>query len=90
MKMSDHSFLAKFSTSSIHRLDLVYQIIGKEDARILFLIYYTDPADAAPGTIRKAFAASVGENAVHGSDSDENAEKEVAFFFAAGDIPTNL
>ena len=54
------------------------------------LIGATDPAEAAPGTIRKAFAASVGENAVHGSDSDENAEKEVAFFFAAGDIPSNL
>ncbi len=54
------------------------------------LIGATDPAQAAPGTIRKDFAASLGENAVHGSDSDENAEKEVAFFFAAGDIPGNL
>ncbi len=54
------------------------------------LIGATDPAQAAPGTIRKDFAASVGENAVHGSDSDKNAEKEVAFFFATGDIPGNL
>ena len=54
------------------------------------LIGATDPAEAAPGTIRKDFAASVGENAVHGSDSDKNAEKEVAFFFAAGDILGNL
>jgi len=52
------------------------------------LIGATNPAEAAAGTIRKDFAANVGENAVHGSDSDENAEKEVAFFFAAGDIPT--
>ena len=59
-----------------------------EDFRTL--IGATDPAQAAPGTIRKDFAISMGENAVHGSDSDENAEKEVAFFFAAGDILSNL
>jgi nucleoside-diphosphate kinase len=41
----------------------------------------TDPAEAAPGTIRKVFAESKGRNAVHGSDSDENAEREIAFFF---------
>jgi nucleoside-diphosphate kinase len=41
----------------------------------------TDPAEAAPGTIRKEFAESKGRNAVHGSDSDENALREVAFFF---------
>jgi nucleoside-diphosphate kinase len=41
----------------------------------------TDPAEAAPGTIRKLFAESKGRNAVHGSDSDENALREVAFFF---------
>jgi len=41
----------------------------------------TDPADAAPGTIRKLFAESKGRNAVHGSDSDETAAREVAFFF---------
>ncbi len=41
----------------------------------------TDPAEAAPGTIRKLFAESKGRNAVHGSDSDENAAREVAFFF---------
>ncbi len=67
-------------------------VLEKEDAVEEFrtLIGATDPAQAAPGTIRKDFAASLGENAVHGSDSDENAEKEVAFFFAAGDIPGNL
>jgi nucleoside-diphosphate kinase len=41
----------------------------------------TNPADAAEGTIRKHFASSIGENAVHGSDSLENAEIEVRFFF---------
>ena len=41
----------------------------------------TDPAEAAAGTIRKLFAESKGRNAVHGSDSDENAAREVAFFF---------
>jgi nucleoside-diphosphate kinase len=41
----------------------------------------TDPADAAEGTIRRKFAESKGRNAVHGSDSDENALREVAFFF---------
>ncbi|MDP1973522.1 MAG: nucleoside-diphosphate kinase, partial [Sediminibacterium sp.] len=42
----------------------------------------TNPAQAAEGTIRKLFAASVGENAVHGSDSDENAALEADFFFS--------
>jgi nucleoside-diphosphate kinase len=41
----------------------------------------TDPAEAAAGTVRKLFAESKGRNAVHGSDSDENAAREVAFFF---------
>lgn len=42
----------------------------------------TDPADAKPGTVRKLFAESKERNAVHGSDSDENAERESRFFFA--------
>jgi len=41
----------------------------------------TDPAEAAEGTIRRLFAESKGRNAVHGSDSDENAAREIAFFF---------
>lgn len=41
----------------------------------------TDPVEAAEGTIRKRFAESKGKNAVHGSDSDENAAREIAFFF---------
>jgi nucleoside-diphosphate kinase len=46
------------------------------------LIGATNPAEAAEGTIRKLFAASIGENAVHGSDSDDNARIEGDFFFS--------
>ena len=42
----------------------------------------TDPGKADAGTIRKEFGASVGENATHGSDSDENAATEIAYFFS--------
>ena len=46
----------------------------------------TDPAKAAPGTIRKVHAKSIGENSVHGSDSPENAQQEIAQFFAGNEI----
>ena len=46
----------------------------------------TDPAEAAPGTIRKLYAESKGRNAVHGSDSPENGRREVGFFFTEGEI----
>lgn len=46
----------------------------------------TDPSEAAPGTIRSDFATSIERNAVHGSDSLENAKKEISFFFKAGEI----
>lgn len=49
------------------------------------LIGATDPAKAEPGTIRKMFAVSVQMNAVHGSDSDENAAREADFFFTASE-----
>jgi nucleoside-diphosphate kinase len=42
----------------------------------------TNPAEAAAGTLRKDFASSIGENAVHGSDSDENAAIEISYFFS--------
>ena len=42
----------------------------------------TNPAEAADGTLRKEFASSIGENAVHGSDSDENAAIEISYFFS--------
>ena len=50
------------------------------------LIGATNPAEAAEGTIRKMFARSVGENAVHGSDSDENAAIEGAFHFSGREM----
>ena len=46
----------------------------------------TNPKDAAPGTIRAEFAASVGENSVHGSDAPETAKEEIAFFFSGLEI----
>ena len=46
----------------------------------------TDPAEAAEGTIRRLHAESKGRNAVHGSDSDENAAREIAFFFPEGEL----
>ena len=49
----------------------------------------TNPDEAEENTIRKDFASNVQENAVHGSDSDENAEKEIAFFFTDSELLTN-
>ena len=49
----------------------------------------TNPDEAKENTIRKDFAYNVQENAVHGSDSDENAEKEIAFFFTDAELLTN-
>lgn len=63
---------------------IVAAILEKENAVADFrtLIGATNPADAAPGTIRALYATSMGENAVHGSDSNENAEIEGAFHFS--------
>ena len=63
---------------------IVAAVLEKENAVADFrtLIGATNPAQAAEGTIRKLFAASVGENAVHGSDSDENSIIEADFFFS--------
>ena len=49
----------------------------------------TNPEEAAEGTIRFDFATSIGENAVHGSDTDENAKKEIGFFFIESEFNTN-
>jgi nucleoside-diphosphate kinase len=67
---------------------IVAAILEKENAVADFraLIGATDPADAAEGTIRKYYAESKGRNAVHGSDSDENAEIEGKFHFRAEEI----
>jgi len=53
------------------------------------LIGATNPADADEGTIRKLYAESLGKNAVHGSDSDENAAKEIAHFFSREELLNN-
>jgi nucleoside-diphosphate kinase len=62
--------------------------LEKDDAvaRFRATIGATDPAEAAPGTIRKLYAESKGRNAVHGSDSDQNAAREIAFFFSEGEL----
>jgi nucleoside-diphosphate kinase len=67
---------------------IVAAILEKENAVADFrtLIGATDPAEAAEGTIRKYYAESKGRNAVHGSDSDENAEIESHFHFTAAEI----
>lgn len=63
---------------------IIPMILEKENAVEDFrkLIGATDPSKAAPGTIRNLFAKSIDANAIHGSDSDENAEIEGSFFFA--------
>jgi nucleoside-diphosphate kinase len=55
-------------------------------AKLREVIGATDPAEAAEGTIRKLYAESKGRNAIHASDSDENAAREVAFFFAESEL----
>ncbi len=72
--------LTQFMSSGV----IIAAILEKEAAVADFrtLIGATDPSKAEEGTIRKLFATSLGENAVHGSDSDENAEIESDFFFS--------
>ncbi len=69
----------------------VPMILEKENAVADFraLIGATNPAQAAPGTIRADFADSVGENIIHGSDSVENGHIEAAYFFAESDVVAN-
>jgi nucleoside-diphosphate kinase len=76
-----YSELVQFMSSG----PIIAAILEKENAVTAFrdLIGATNPAQAAQGTIRKLFATSVGENAVHGSDSDENAKNESDFFFSS-------
>ena len=63
---------------------VVVQVLEGESAvsRNREVMGATNPAEAAEGTVRKAFALSIGENSVHGSDSAENAAIEIAFFFS--------
>ena len=55
-------------------------------AELRRVIGATDPAQAEPGTVRKLYAESKERNAIHASDSDENADREAGFFFAATDL----
>lgn len=75
--------LIEFMTSG----PVVVAILEKEDAVCEYrkLIGHTDPQKAKPGTVRKIFAESMQKNAVHGSDSDENAEIECNFFFSSSE-----
>ncbi len=65
--------------------------LKKEDAVNQWrkLIGATNPSEADEGTIRKDYASSLGENAVHGADSDENAAREIGFFFSNTEIIAN-
>lgn len=67
---------------------VVVQVLEGEDAvaKNREVMGATNPADAAPGTIRKELALSIGENTVHGSDSAENAAIEIAYFFSDAEI----
>ena len=74
--------------SFMTRGPIVAAILEKENAVEDFrvLIGATNPEDAAEGTIRKLYAASMSENAIHGSDSDENAAIECAFHFSGREM----
>lgn len=76
--------LVEFMTSG----PVVVQVLEGENAIAAYreLMGATDPAKAAPDTIRKSFARSIGENSVHGSDAADTAQKEIAQFFAGNEI----
>src|SRR5579883_1395564 len=76
--------LVQFMTRS----PVVVAVLERENAVTAWrdLMGATDPAKAAAGTIRKQFGSNVGENATHGSDSIENAAREVAYFFAGAEV----
>ncbi|NVJ69565.1 MAG: nucleoside-diphosphate kinase [Alphaproteobacteria bacterium] len=76
--------LVEFMTSA----PVVVQVLEGEDAVLKHreVMGATNPAEAAEGTVRKEFALSIGENSVHGSDSEENAAIEIAQFFSGNEI----
>lgn len=78
------SDLVKFMTSG----PVMVQVLEGENAVLKNrkIMGATNPANAAPGTIRKDFASSVEENAVHGSDATETARNEIAYFFSSLDL----
>jgi nucleoside-diphosphate kinase len=76
--------LVQFMTRS----PVVVAVLERDNAVVQYraVMGATDPAKADAGTIRKLFGASVGENAVHGSDSLDNAKIEIAYFFPASEV----
>lgn len=76
--------LVRFMTSG----PCLVMALEREDAvaHLRTVIGATDPAEAADGTIRKLYAESKGRNAIHASDSRENADREVRFFFTEGEL----
>jgi nucleoside-diphosphate kinase len=78
-----HSLVGSMTSDAV-----VVQVLEGPDAVALNreIMGATDPAKAASGTIRKDFAESIEANSVHGSDSGENADREIAFFFSAIEI----
>lgn len=76
--------LVEFMTSG----PCVPMVLEAEDAvaRLRDAIGATDPAEAAEGTVRKLYAESKGRNAIHASDSDENAAREIGFFFSEAEL----
>ena len=76
--------LVKFMTEG----PVVVQVLEGENAiaKNREIMGATNPANAAPGTIRKEFAANIERNAVHGSDSPEAAKEEIAFFFTTAEL----
>ncbi len=76
--------LVQFMTRS----PVVVAVLERDSAVSVWreLMGATDPAKAAPGTIRKEFGSNVGENATHGSDSLDNARREIAYFFPGVEV----
>jgi nucleoside-diphosphate kinase len=76
--------LVQFMTRS----PVVVAVLEREEAVVRWrdLMGATDPAKAVPGSIRKLFGSNVGENATHGSDSLENAQREIGFFYAGREV----
>jgi nucleoside-diphosphate kinase len=76
--------LVQFMTRS----PAVIAVLERENAVVAWrdLMGATDPAKAANGTIRKQFGTNVGENATHGSDSEDNAKREIAYFFSGTEV----
>lgn len=82
-----YASLVKFMTSG-PAIPVVLEADGAV-RKLREVIGATDPAEAAPGTVRKLYAESKERNAIHASDSDENAAREIAFFFSQREVLGN-